>query len=135
MKAGRWGGVGALSEAAVSLLAAWLFTVSCYHIRVKPLERLGQISGLASLGLRFTIVSIVLIVVLVLAAKMRRGAWFPGASNLVCAAFAGITSGFVAGGIVVALKGTLFGLNGAEGDSGPLIPWAQGYAMPASYRR
>ena len=51
MKAGRWS--GAVAEAVVSLLAAALFAHSCWHIHVNPQERLGQISGLASLGLRF----------------------------------------------------------------------------------
>lgn len=120
---GRWKGIAA--EAAVSIGTAALFTLSCYRIRVNPMDRVGQVSGLASLGFRFVIATLLILGLLALASRWRNGAKFPLASKLACAAFAGLASGFVAGGIVVALRGTMWGLNGLLGDAGDLILWSK----------
>jgi len=122
-----------VSEAAVAVVAAALFTLSCLTIDVPPLERVGQVSGLASLGLRFTVASILLIVTLLIVSR-RRPAAFPTASRLACAALAGLASGIVAGGIVVALQGTSFGLNGMVSDTSALVTWSRDLdSIPPSY--
>ena len=68
-----------------------------------------------------------------IATRWRNGQAFEGMTRLVCAAFAGITSGFIAGGIIVALRGTHWGLNAYSGDGGDLIRWANGQWMFPSY--
>ena len=122
-----------LVEGGVSLCAATLFTLSCLHIDVDPQERLGQISGLASLGLRFTIATIVLVIALTVASRWRGGVAFATTARLACAALAGLASAFVAGGIIVALHGTSWGLNGAAGDAGNLIRWSRGLDVSDAY--
>jgi hypothetical protein len=111
----RW--IAPTAEVLVCLLAAGLFPLVSLNIKVNPLERTGQVSGLASLEFRFTLVAIALVAALVLAARLRRGIAFDITSRLVCAAISGLATGLVAGGIVVALRGTSFGLNGAIGDT------------------
>ncbi len=94
------------------------------NISVDPLDRWGQISGISALAFRYTIVAALLIGSLVIAARVRAGTTFDLTSRLACAAVAGLVSGMVAGGLVIALRGTPWGLNGNEGDAGDLIRWA-----------
>ncbi|MDQ3300510.1 MAG: hypothetical protein M3619_28355, partial [Myxococcota bacterium] len=117
--------VGITLEALVAFGAAALFLVSCLIIRVYPLDRLGQISALASLALRFFVFGIALVLALVLVARYRP-ARFEATSRLVCAAVAGLVTAFIAGGILVALRGTPWGLNGMGGDVGILAQRAAG---------
>lgn len=117
----RWTGLTA--EGVVSLAAAALLTVLCTNIQVDPLQRIGQVSALASIGLRYALIALALIAVLVIAARVRGGAGFDPSARLVCAAIAGMATGMIAGGIVVALRGTPWGLNGRAGDAGALIRW------------
>jgi galactan 5-O-arabinofuranosyltransferase len=114
-----------LAEGTLAFLTAAAFTASCLAIRVNPTNRLGQISGLASLELRFFLVSVVLVGVLVAAARSGATERFPRATRLVCAAAAGLATAIVAGGILVALRGTHWGLTTKTGDMTKLAEWAR----------
>jgi hypothetical protein len=124
-------------EGVVSFGVVALYLATCTLIRVYPLDRLGQISGLASLALRFFACSIVVITALIVAARFRGGRSFEMTTRLTCAAVAGLASAMVAGGIMVALRGTPWGLNGRGGDVGALAKWAadlhRGNSIPALY--
>ena len=111
-------------EAAVSFTMASAFVASSLFIRVNPLSRLGQVSGLAALAFRFALVAIGLVIALIIAERRRGGAGFDMTARLVCAAIAGLATGMLAGGIVVALRGTPWGINGRGGDVGYLAAWA-----------
>ncbi|NVB77394.1 MAG: hypothetical protein HOV81_03285 [Kofleriaceae bacterium] len=111
-------------EVVVAFLAAGLLTFSCTNIKVDPLVRIGQVSGLASIQLRFILFVLPLLAALLVAAKLRGGIYFARTSRLVCAALAGLASGFLAGGLIVALRGTPFCLNATGGDAGVLVSWA-----------
>ncbi len=124
-------------EVLVAFGTAVLFLVTCLLIRVNPMDRLGQISGLASLELRFFLFGITMIIALVVSKQVREGRTFGMTSRLVCAAIAGLATGLVAGGLMVALRGTPWGLNGKGGDAGALASWAtaiqRGEALPPTY--
>lgn len=125
---------GIVLEAIVALLSAALFTVSCLTIDVDPEDRVGQVSALASIGLRFIVVALALIGLVTWSSRRRM---FDTVWPLACAALAGMLTGMIAGGIVVALDGTRWGLNGAAGDVGELIRWARalrrGADIPTTY--
>lgn len=131
----RW--AGASIEVFASSSAAALLTWTAIGIHVNPLERVGQVSALASIGLRFTVTVLVLLAVLQVASRWRGGIAFGLATRVVCAALAGLATGFVAAGIVVALRGTPWCLNGRFGDAGRLSEWAAavitGEAPPSFY--
>jgi galactan 5-O-arabinofuranosyltransferase len=120
----RW--AGAASEIVGSCAAAALLTWSAIGIRVNPLERVGQVSGLAAIGLRFTVAVLILIGCLHAASRWRGGVAFDRTARVVCAALAGLLTGFVAAGVVVGLRGTPWCLNGHVGDAGRLSQWAAG---------
>ena len=111
-------------EAAVAFLTAAAFVAASVFIHVSPLHRLGQVAGLAALGFRFTLAAVALIVALVVAARGRGGAGFDTTSRLVCASISGLATGMIGGGILVALRGTPWGLNGQGGDVGYIAAWA-----------
>jgi galactan 5-O-arabinofuranosyltransferase len=92
------------------------------YIDVDPLARAGQVSALAALQLRFAVLGLVLVAVLVVFHGRRRG--YDTAKRVVCAAVAGLASGFLAGGVVVALRGTPWPLFGLSGDTGRLVQWS-----------
>lgn len=115
--------MGAL-EIATAFAVAVLFVWSCSNIRVDPLVWMGKVSGIAAVELRLLWFGLPLLVALVLAAKLRGGRAFPIASRFVCAAFAGLSSAAVAGGILAVLYRTPYGLGGVGGDTGVLITWA-----------
>ena len=131
----RWADLAVEAAVCVAVVAAYL--TSLLSIGLNPLDRLGQISGLASLGLRFTIAGTFLIVVLVLAVRRGDDARMQRTSRLVCAACAGLVSAMVAGGIWIALHGTPWGLNALGGDAGALASWAEalhhGKPIPPMY--
>jgi hypothetical protein len=131
----RW--AGASVEVFASFGAAALLTWSAIGIDVNPLERVGQVSGLAAIGLRFTVAVLVLLAGLQVASRWRGGVAFGLASRVVCAVLAGLVTGFVAAGIVVALRGTPWCLNGRFGDAWRLSKWAaaalEGEAPPFFY--
>jgi hypothetical protein len=118
----RW--AGAASEIIGSFAAAGLLTWSATGIAVNPLERVGQVSGLAAIGLRFTVGVLILIGCLHAASRWRGGVAFDRTARVVCAALAGLLTGFVAAGIVVGLRGTPWCLYGHLGDAGRLAKWA-----------
>ncbi len=124
-------------EGVVSFGTAAMFLVSCLLIRVYPVDRLGQISGLASLALRFFLFGLVLVVALVIAARRHGGRGFDQTTRLVCASIAGLATAVVAGGVLVALRGTPWGLNAMGGDVGVLAERAvalhRGEAIPPAY--
>lgn len=97
-------------------MPAIVFPIVCGNIKVNPEDRVGQVAGVASMDFRYTLVAIALIVALIVAARWRGGTYFERTSRLVCGAIAGLASGLVAGGIVIALRGTQYGLNGNWGD-------------------
>ncbi len=118
----RWRAFVPEIVAALGTMA--LFLAWCPSIHVNPMVRMGQVSGLASLQLRFGLIAIPLIAMLVIAARVRDGRHFELASRIACASFAGLASAFVAGGIIVALHGTPYGLNAHVGDAYTLAVWA-----------
>jgi galactan 5-O-arabinofuranosyltransferase len=111
-------------EIATSFVAAAAFTLFFARIHADPVDRLGQVSALATIAFRFLMVSIPLVVALGVSARVRHGAAFDTVNAFVCAAFAGIASATFAAGILFALRGTSYGLGGTSGDSGSLCQWA-----------
>lgn len=122
-------------EVLVAFGTAALFLATCAFIRVYPIDRLGQISGLASLALRFFLFGLAWIVLLVWMLRKARG--FDMTARLACAAVAGMTGGLLGGGIMVALHGTPWGLNALGGDAGVLVGRAvalqRGEPLPPLY--
>lgn len=122
-------------EAVTAVGFALLMVFLARSIEVSPLDRIGQVSGLAGLQLRFALLALVLLAVAVLASRWPQ--LQPFAKRLVPAAIAGLASGLVAGAIVIALRGTEWGLFGPNGDAGQLATWAHTLldngSMPASY--
>ncbi len=124
------------AEIVTAFGAAALAVQLSRSIRVDPLDRVGQVSGLAGLGLRFVLAGLV---VLALCAAVSRAG--EGVRRTVercaCAAVAGLATGLVAGGILLALRGTDWPLFADRGDSGQLIRWVDdllaGRGIPAEY--
>lgn len=109
----------------MSVAAATLMVLLARGIDVNPLNRIGQVSGLAALQLRYALIALVLLVLLVVTARVRWTAHAPLARRLAAATAAGLYGGLVAGAVVVALRGTSWGINGGYGDAGALIRWTQ----------
>ncbi|HET6257045.1 MAG TPA: hypothetical protein VFE39_00180, partial [Pseudonocardia sp.] len=122
-------------EAAAALGAAVVAVQLSRSIMVDPLDRVGQVSGVAGLDLRFVVLG--LLVLAACAAATRRPAAWAIVSRFACAAVAGLATGLVAGGILLALRGTQWPLYANWGDSGQLIRWADdllaGRPVPADY--
>ncbi len=70
-------------------------------------------------------------------AGWRGGPAWPLVRRCACAAIAGLTTGLIAGGILLALRGTDWPLFANDGDSGQLLRWADdllaGRPPPADY--
>ncbi|MFJ1703155.1 hypothetical protein [Kitasatospora sp. NPDC088346] len=126
-----------LAEGAVSVLVSLLFLRLCMHISVNPLQRVGQVSGLAKVQQYGALIGLPLLAVLLYAAYRGSLQRYQVAQRLVCAALAGLATGAVAGGIAVALHGTPFGLGGQEGDPGNVMGMAndmiRGDGLPGVY--
>ncbi|MGW4465891.1 hypothetical protein [Micromonospora sp. NPDC004704] len=124
-------------EAVASVGTAVAFLAWSRTVDVDPLDRKGQVSGLAALQFRFAVVAIVLVTALVLAHRLltpgRRGR----AVTVGCAVIAGLTTGLVAGGIDVALRGTEWGLWAGGGDYAWILDWigrmTRGETVPNHY--
>jgi hypothetical protein len=120
-------------EAVIALAAMTLFLVLASSIRINPMQRIGQVSGLASLQLRFALVALPLLLAAIIAARVGRGVGM--IVRVTCAAFAGLASAFVAGGVMVALRDTPYCLNAHQGDVSLLAIWANAFSAhdPNSY--
>jgi galactan 5-O-arabinofuranosyltransferase len=120
----------------VAAIGAAVASVQLSHsVAVDPLDRVGQVSGLAALDLRFVLLGLVVLAACLTTARHPRA--FAVASRLACAAVAGLTTGLVAGGVLLALRGSAWPLFANWGDSGQLIRWADdilaGRGVPADY--
>jgi galactan 5-O-arabinofuranosyltransferase len=111
-----------VAEGVVAVAVALLTAALARSIDVNPLDRIGQVSGMSALQLRYALVAIVLLTAIVIAARAggRRIV-----EHLTAAATAGLFTGLIAGALVVALRGTSYGLNGEGGDTGVLIQFAR----------
>ncbi|MFD3761022.1 hypothetical protein [Streptomyces sp. NPDC058622] len=121
----RW--VLILAEALVSVVAALGYTLLCSRIGVNPLNRIGQVSGLAKMQEYAALVGLPLLAVLLYTAYRGRLARHQLVKRMVCAALAGLSTGVVAGGVVVALNGTPWPLGGQEGDPSVLVEMANSF--------
>lgn len=105
-------------------------------IMVDPLDRVGQVSGVAGLDLRFVVLGLLVLAACVVAARGSATTWAV-VSRCACAAVAGLATGLVGAGILLALRGTQWPLFAFSGDSGQLIAWAEdlraGRPIPADY--
>ncbi|WP_162688423.1 MULTISPECIES: hypothetical protein [unclassified Streptomyces] len=113
-----------LLEAVVAFTAALILPVLARGFKLNPLNRIAQVSGLAAIQLRFALLGLLLIGLVLLAMKLRGGRHFDLATRISAAGIAGLASGFVAAGAVVALQGTPWPMFGLNGDSGRIVEWA-----------
>ena len=112
------------AEVVAALAGAAAMPLLARSIDVDPLARTGQVSALAALQLRFAGLGVLLLASLLLI-RRRGPAAYDTAKRVVCAAVAGLASGFLGGGIVVALRGTPWPLFGLSGDTGRLVAWSE----------
>ncbi len=117
-----WGLTAA--EILVAFGSCMLLPLLVRHLDVDPMNRLGAVSGLAAIQLRFALLGLLLVAALVLSKRLYGGRYYPAAVRLCCAALAGLASGFVAAGAVVSLLGTPWPMFGLNGDSGRIVEWA-----------
>lgn len=127
---------GGLAEAVVAVGAAVVSVVLAGGIVVDPTDRLGRVSGVAALDLRFALLALVVLAGCLAAVRASARVW-RFVTGICCAAVSGLVTGLIAGGVVVALRGTVWPLNANSGDSGQLVRWAEdllaGRPLPASY--
>ncbi|MFG2984186.1 hypothetical protein ACGFYQ_23525 [Streptomyces sp. NPDC048258] len=121
----RW--VLPLAEVVVSLVAALGYTLLCTRIGVNPINRIGQVSGLAKMQQYAALLGLPLLALLLYTAYRGRPWRHQLVKRLVCAALAGLATGVVAGGVVVALRGTPHPLGGQEGDPSVLVEMANSF--------
>ncbi|MEV7597163.1 hypothetical protein AB0O91_07190 [Kitasatospora sp. NPDC089797] len=121
----------------MSLLAGVCFMLWARSIDVNPLVRIGQVSGLAGLQLHAVVVTLPVLTALLYAAHRGGSERYRLVLRLGCAVLAGLATGLVAGGVVVALNGTPWGLGGQEGDPGNIMGMAddmiRGKGLPGVY--
>lgn len=110
-----------VGEAVAAVGAALLMVLLAGGVEVDPLDRIGQVSGLAALQFRFAVLGLLALVLVIVAARARFSAHAPLVGRLTAAAASGLFSGLVAGAAVVALNGTAYGLHATYGDSGALV--------------
>ncbi len=131
----RWVLAGA--EIVVSVVAALGFAYLCRHISVNPMNRIGQVSGLAKIQQYVAVLGLPVLAVLLYTAYRGPLGRHRVVQRLACAAIAGLSTGVVAGGVVVALRGTPWPLGGQEGDPSVLVDMAtyimDGKGMPGVY--
>jgi galactan 5-O-arabinofuranosyltransferase len=122
-------------EVVAAVGAALLALQLSGSVDVDPLDRVGQVSGLAALDLQFVLLGLAVLVACIAAARFPRV--FAVVGRVACAAVAGLATALVAGGVVLALHGTTWGLFANWGDSGQLIRWADdivaGRPVPPDY--
>jgi galactan 5-O-arabinofuranosyltransferase len=131
-----------VAEAAAAFGAAAAMVGLCWNVTVNPLDRVGQVSGLAAAQYRMALLGLpVVVVATVTVLRVRAMARdSPIRSTLLgvaCAAVAGLATGATAGGLEIVLHGTDWGLNAQAGDVGNLIGWAKdamaGRTLPSTY--
>jgi hypothetical protein len=126
-----------LVEPATAFSVALIFARTGRAVDVDPLDRIGQVSGLAQLQLRFGIVSVLLLCLLAAARRPGNRLPEPWIERVVMAATAGLATGLIAGGLAMGLRGTHFPLNAGTGDTGRLVSWAHevrlGKPLPVAY--
>lgn len=118
-------GRGPLMETAVAFGgAAWMLATTLTISDFAPLDRNSQVSGLAALQLRFLVPALAGVALLVATRKTpARRVW---SSRYAFAVLPGLMSGFVGGGVLLALKGVALPMNGTVGDAGDMERWALG---------
>lgn len=121
------------AEAVAALTAALALIVLCMRLQVNPMTRIGQVSGLAGIQLRFLALLAVALLVYGLLSRLLPGA----AVRIGAAAVAGLATGVTASGSIVALRGTDWPIYANIGDVGNLQQWAynviDGVTLPPSY--
>lgn len=125
----RWRGwlrpVWIILEIATSVTVALLFPYWARDIDVDPMNRIGQVSGLAALQFRFAVIAGVIVIVLVVAHRLLSPYWRDVVVRIGCAAVAGLATGLVAGGVAVALRDTPYPLWAGGGDYGWILEWTE----------
>lgn len=125
------------AELLVGLGLGALMVQLARTVAVDPLDRIGQVSGLAALGLRFVLLGLAVLVVVGAACRWAPPRVAAVVSALGCAGAAGLATGLVGAGLTVALRGTTWPLFANGGDAAALAGWAQdvlaGGAPPPSY--
>lgn len=116
-EAGRWERAWPiLAEGGAAVVPALLFAVWAFTIDVNPMQRIGQVSALATLQFRFALCAVVLVAAMLVVHRWGSERARALSVRLGCAAVAGLATGLVAGGVVVALHGTPFGLWAGRDD-------------------
>ncbi len=110
-------------EVAVSCGVAVALVIWAGSVDVAPLDRVGQVSALASLQLAFVVVAVAAVSTVFIGRNVvqMRGL----APGLAAALLAGGASGIVAAGVRIGLRGTHWGLFANKGDVGQIAAWAQ----------
>lgn len=116
----------AVLEAGTGFVVALGFLTWIYFtVKVNPMVRIGQVSGLGELQLKASVLGLPILGVLVATAFRGPARRYLLVRRLACAALAGLASGMIAGGIAIALQGTPWPLGAQSGDPGSL----QGMAL------
>ncbi|HEY0191493.1 MAG TPA: hypothetical protein VGC42_10260, partial [Kofleriaceae bacterium] len=117
----KW--LGPLLEVVAICVVELAYYATCFYIKTKATDRFGQVSALAALSYRFIWFAIPLISALALVAR-HRPAWWELTVRTVCAAFVGLSSAMLAGGLLCVLHGTAYGLGANRGDAAVIANWA-----------
>jgi hypothetical protein len=111
------------AEVVTATVSAVLFVAWSRNIDVDPLTRVGQVSGLAALQLRFAIISIVLVAALVLVHRFGPEGLREAVTRIGCALVAGLATALAAGGAAVAVRHTPWALWANLGDNKWILQW------------
>ncbi|KKZ71705.1 hypothetical protein [Streptomyces showdoensis] len=106
------------------MFAALGFTYWGLSIGNSPLTRVGQVSGLSNIQLRFTLVVLVVLAVVGWTTVRATERVRKLTVRFAAAAVAGLGTGFLGAGQVFALRGTPWPLNGPYGDNNRILGWA-----------
>jgi galactan 5-O-arabinofuranosyltransferase len=125
------------AELIAALVPPPLFVAWSRTIDVDPLTRVGQVSGLAALQLRFAVIAIALVAVLVLVQRFGPAGLHEAATRIGCALIAGLAMAIAAGGTAVAVRHSPWAVLAKVGDSGQILKWAHqmldGQSAPDQY--
>lgn len=112
-----------VGEGVVAVGVALLCVVLARTVDVDPLVRIGQVSGLAALGLHHVLLGLLTLAIVGVVMRYASAGAARIASALACGAVAGLTTGLAAGGLAVALRGTTWPLYADLGDTGRVVGW------------